>query len=164
MIHFLKKITPLTFRTGFELVDVSTSLPTLQRCPGMTAWVPTTDRNLMFHDTYEAYIASIPEAKRKEAKMGKSHWPPPAEEVKGLHLDRWYAVVCYSEIGAMLMETVPVACAYIRTCRIRAVFLSRCCSGRAPARLRLRLPAGAFGILDQKRAGVYVRGFFFCLW
>ncbi|TFY62786.1 hypothetical protein EVG20_g6571 [Dentipellis fragilis] len=73
---------------GFELVDVSTSLPTLQRCPGMTAWVPTTDRNLMFHDTYEAYIASIPEAKRKEAKMGKSHWPPPAEEVKGLHLDR----------------------------------------------------------------------------
>lgn len=71
----------------FELVDVSESLPTLIRRPGLQTWMPTTDRNLTFFDTYEEYIASLGGNKGVQ-RVGRSHWPP-AEGVAEMHLERW---------------------------------------------------------------------------
>ncbi|VDB92498.1 unnamed protein product [Peniophora sp. CBMAI 1063] len=73
---------------GFELLDVSSHLPTLHRASGLHTWVPATDKHLTFHETYASYIDSLPEDKRSTAKMMKSHWPPSSEEVESLHLER----------------------------------------------------------------------------
>jgi len=69
---------------GFELVEVSESLPSLIRRPGLTKWLPTIGRDLHFFETYEHYLASLPGGKGT-ARLARSHWPP-AEE---LELDRW---------------------------------------------------------------------------
>jgi multisite-specific tRNA:(cytosine-C5)-methyltransferase len=69
---------------GFELVDVSESLPSLIRRPGLTKWHPTTGRDLKFFDTYEEYVASLPGGKGT-ARLVRSHWPPTEE----LGLERW---------------------------------------------------------------------------
>jgi multisite-specific tRNA:(cytosine-C5)-methyltransferase len=69
---------------GFELVDVSESLPSLIRRPGLTKWLPTIGRDLQLFETYERYLASLPGGKGT-ARLARSHWPP-AEE---LSLDRW---------------------------------------------------------------------------
>lgn len=68
---------------GFELIDVSESLPTLIRRPGMTKWHPSVSRDLEFFDSYEAYVASLPGGKGT-ARLSQSHWPPTEE----LGLDR----------------------------------------------------------------------------
>jgi 16S rRNA methyltransferase RsmB/F len=70
---------------GFELAEVSESLPSLIRRPGLTQWLPTIGRDLQFFETYEHYLASLP-AGKGTARLARSHWPP-AEE---LGLDRWY--------------------------------------------------------------------------
>jgi len=71
-------------RSGFELVDVSESLPSLVRRPGLIKWLPTISRDLQFFETYEHYLNSLPGGKGT-ARLSRSHWPP-AEE---LGLDRW---------------------------------------------------------------------------
>ena len=65
-------------------MDVSESLPSLIRRPGLTHWHPAVSRDLQFVDSYEEYIASLPGGKGT-ARLMPSHWPP-AEE---LGLDRW---------------------------------------------------------------------------
>jgi multisite-specific tRNA:(cytosine-C5)-methyltransferase len=70
---------------GFELVDVSESLPSLIRRPGLKKWLPTVGRDLKYFDTYEHYVASLPGGKGA-ARLTRGHWPP-AEE---LGLERWY--------------------------------------------------------------------------
>ena len=71
-------------RSGFELVDVSESLPSLVRRPGLTKWLPTIGRDLQFFETHEHYVSSLAGGKGT-ARLSRSHWPP-AEE---LGLDRW---------------------------------------------------------------------------
>ncbi|KAF8271861.1 S-adenosyl-L-methionine-dependent methyltransferase [Lactarius quietus] len=68
---------------GFELVDVSESLPTLIRRPGLTHWHPAGSRDLHFFDSYEEYVASLPGGKGT-ARLMPSHWPPKED----LGLDR----------------------------------------------------------------------------
>ncbi|EIM87652.1 S-adenosyl-L-methionine-dependent methyltransferase [Stereum hirsutum FP-91666 SS1] len=70
----------------FELVDVSDSLPTLIRRPGLQTWTPTTDKNLKFFETYEAYVESL-DGNKSVQRVGRSHWPP-TEGVAELHLER----------------------------------------------------------------------------
>ena len=69
---------------GFELIDVSKSLPCLIRRPGLTRWLPTIGRDLQFFETYDDYLTSL--GGNASARLVRSHWPP-AEE---LGLDRWY--------------------------------------------------------------------------
>jgi multisite-specific tRNA:(cytosine-C5)-methyltransferase len=71
-------------RLGFELIDVSHSLPSLIRRPGLTKWLPTIGRDLQVFETYERYLASLPGGSAT-ARLTRSHWPP--EEV--LDLARW---------------------------------------------------------------------------
>ena len=70
---------------GFELVEVSESLPSLIRRPGLTKWLPSVDRDLKYFETHEHYLASLSGGKGT-ARLARSHWPP-AEE---LGLERWY--------------------------------------------------------------------------
>ncbi|KAH9000795.1 S-adenosyl-L-methionine-dependent methyltransferase [Lactarius hatsudake] len=68
---------------GFELVDVSDSLPALIRRPGLKHWFPSVNRDLEFFDSYEEYAASPPDG-RSAARLVQSHWPPKEE----FNLDR----------------------------------------------------------------------------
>jgi len=77
----------LTFTLGFTLIDVSSLYPQLIRKPGVGHWKPPVDKELNFFDSYEAYMESLPEERRRTTKMAKTHWPP--ENVDELHLDRW---------------------------------------------------------------------------
>ena len=70
---------------GFELVEVSQSLPSLIRRPGLTKWLPTVDRDMKYVETYDDYIASLPGGKGA-ARLARSHWPP----TEDLGLERWY--------------------------------------------------------------------------
>lgn len=63
---------------GFELVDVSESLPTLIRRPGLTHWLPSVSRDLQYFDSYEQYVAALPDG-RVTARVVQSHWPPTEE-------------------------------------------------------------------------------------
>ncbi|KAI9444273.1 cytosine-5--methyltransferase [Lactarius indigo] len=60
---------------GFELVDVSDSLPALIRRPGLKHWFPSVSRDLQFVDSYEQYAASLPDG-RATSRLAQSHWPP----------------------------------------------------------------------------------------
>jgi len=60
---------------GFELVDVSESLPSLIRRPGLTKWLPTVARDMKYFETYDDYIPSLPGGKGA-ARLTRSHWPP----------------------------------------------------------------------------------------
>ncbi|KAI0305143.1 S-adenosyl-L-methionine-dependent methyltransferase [Multifurca ochricompacta] len=60
---------------GFELLDVSESLPSLIRRPGLTKWLPTASRDLQSYETYEHYLTSLPGGKGT-ARLVQSHWPP----------------------------------------------------------------------------------------
>jgi len=53
----------------------------------MRHWKPPVDKELNFFDSYEAYMESLPEERRRTTKMAKTHWPP--DNVDELHLDRW---------------------------------------------------------------------------
>jgi multisite-specific tRNA:(cytosine-C5)-methyltransferase len=70
---------------GFELVDVSESLPSLIRRPGLTKWLPTVDRDMKYVETYDDYIASLAGGKGA-ARLARSHWPPTEDP----GLERWY--------------------------------------------------------------------------
>jgi hypothetical protein len=72
---------------GFELVEVSESLPSLIRRPGLTKWLPTVGRDVKYLETYDDYIASLPGGKGA-ARLARSHWPPTPTD--GLGLERWY--------------------------------------------------------------------------
>lgn len=54
----------------------------------MVCWKPPVDNVLSFFDSYENYLESLPEERKKTTKMVKTHWPP--DNVGGLHLDRWF--------------------------------------------------------------------------
>jgi multisite-specific tRNA:(cytosine-C5)-methyltransferase len=71
---------------GFELVEVSESLPSLIRRPGLTKWLPTVGRDMKYSKTFDDYIASLPGGKGT-ARLARSHWPP----TEDLGLERWYA-------------------------------------------------------------------------
>ena len=77
----------LTFILGFTLIDVSSLYPQLIRKPGMTHWKPPVDKEPNFFGSYEGYLGSLTEERRKETKMVETHWPP--DNVDELHLDRW---------------------------------------------------------------------------
>ncbi|KAH8998106.1 S-adenosyl-L-methionine-dependent methyltransferase, partial [Lactarius akahatsu] len=68
---------------GFELVDVSDSLPALIRRPGLKHWFPSVSRDLQFFDSYEEYVASPPGG-GGAVRLAQSHWPPTEE----FNLDR----------------------------------------------------------------------------
>lgn len=78
----------MIFISGFILIDVSSLYPQLIRNPGVTYWKPPVDKELNFFDSYEDYLESLTEERRKVTKMAKTHWPP--DNVDELHLDRWY--------------------------------------------------------------------------
>ncbi|KAF9788609.1 cytosine-5--methyltransferase [Thelephora terrestris] len=71
---------------GFTLIDVSSLYPQLSRKAGLTRWKPPVDKELTFFDSYESYLESLSEERRKMSKMVKTHWPP--DNVDGLCLDR----------------------------------------------------------------------------
>lgn len=71
---------------GFILIDVSSFYPQLIRRPGVAFWKPPVDKELNFFDSYESYLESLPEERKKTSKMARSHWPP--DNVDELHLDR----------------------------------------------------------------------------
>jgi multisite-specific tRNA:(cytosine-C5)-methyltransferase len=74
----------------YELVDVSSRLPALIRRPGLYTWKPTVDKVIdTSFVTYEAFMKSLPEEKRLETKMLKSHWPPTNDEAEKFLLERW---------------------------------------------------------------------------
>jgi len=54
----------------------------------MTNWKPPVDKELNLFDSYEGYLESLSEEKRKTTKMVESQWPP--DNVGELHLDRWW--------------------------------------------------------------------------
>jgi multisite-specific tRNA:(cytosine-C5)-methyltransferase len=84
--------------TDFELVDPSSLLPNLIRRQGRTSWTPAVDRAMHFFDSYDAYIDSLPGEKKASAKLSPGHWPPPADAVADLHLERWLDVIPYLSI------------------------------------------------------------------
>lgn len=74
----------------FELVDESTRLPELIRRPGVKSWTPPVGKNTdTSFETYDAFMDSLSEEKKVETKMVRSHWPPGADEVESLRLERW---------------------------------------------------------------------------
>lgn len=74
---------------GFELLDMSTHLPTLIHRPGLTTWTPSVDRATnTSYATYSDYIDSLPEDKRTESKMLETHWPPSSDRAQELNLSR----------------------------------------------------------------------------
>ncbi|KAI0280399.1 cytosine-5--methyltransferase [Russula aff. rugulosa BPL654] len=60
---------------GFELVEVSESLPSLIRRSGLTKWLPVGGRDMKYFETYDDYIASLSGGKGT-ARLVRSHWPP----------------------------------------------------------------------------------------
>lgn len=77
----------------FQLVDISSRLPGLDRRPGMTKWLVSTDKELSFFDTHEEYMASLETPKDKKEKGAKV--PPtlfPPENAADLHLDRRFVI------------------------------------------------------------------------
>ncbi|GJE86312.1 RsmB/NOP family class I SAM-dependent RNA methyltransferase [Phanerochaete sordida] len=73
---------------GFELVDMSNHLPGLIFRPGIKTWTPFVDRFVTTKfPTYQAYLESLPENKRADAKLVESHWPPTPAEADALHLE-----------------------------------------------------------------------------
>lgn len=70
---------------GFELVEVSESLPSLIRRSGLTKWLPSVGRDINYIETHDDYIASLPGGKGT-ARLTRSHWPP----TEDLGLERWY--------------------------------------------------------------------------
>jgi DNA-directed RNA polymerase subunit N (RpoN/RPB10) len=64
----------------------------------MTHWKPPVDKELNFFDSYEGYLESLSEERRKTNKMVKTHWPP--DNIDELHLDRWcvHRLLLYGKI------------------------------------------------------------------
>ncbi|KAL0577329.1 tRNA (cytosine-5-)-methyltransferase ncl1 [Marasmius crinis-equi] len=76
----------LNSNPDFQLVDVSSSLPTLKRRQGLHTWRPTADKAVKTtYETYAALIEANPQA-ATNTKLTEGHWPP--SNVGDLHLDR----------------------------------------------------------------------------
>ncbi|KDN48403.1 hypothetical protein RSAG8_02995, partial [Rhizoctonia solani AG-8 WAC10335] len=72
---------------NFDLVDVSGSLPELERRSGLSTWRPAVNREMdTSFSSYADFIGSLPENKRSETKMQATHWPP--ADVEQLNLER----------------------------------------------------------------------------
>ncbi|CAE6460989.1 unnamed protein product, partial [Rhizoctonia solani] len=72
---------------NFDLVDVSSSLPELERRSGLSTWRPAVNRKMdTSFSSYANFIESLPENKRSETKMQATHWPP--ADVEQLNLER----------------------------------------------------------------------------
>ena len=85
----------LTLDIAFELVDVSDKFSSLQRRPGLKAWIPSVDRTAStFFETWEDLMTSSLDDPTK-ARFLKSQWAP--ENIEDLHIDRWYVI--YDSLG-----------------------------------------------------------------
>ncbi|KAF9265863.1 S-adenosyl-L-methionine-dependent methyltransferase [Marasmius fiardii PR-910] len=76
----------LNTNTDFQLVDVSSVLPSLKRRPGLNSWRPTPEKTVkMTYETYSSFVEANPEAVAN-TKLTEGHWPP--SNVTDLHLER----------------------------------------------------------------------------
>ena len=124
----------------FELVDVSSQLPELNRRPGITHWSPTVGRLIdTSHPSCAAYMETIPENERAESKMLETHWPP--SNAGTLNLERWY-VRGNPLIASILTVTRSHDSAYASTriSKTRVDFSSQCWSARGVRRAGEALP------------------------
>ena len=88
------------------MVDVSESLPTLIRRPGLTHWVPTVSRDLQFFDSYEQYVASLPSGGKGTARLVRSHWPPTPTEK--LCLERWWVFLSAEHLCLTTRDSIRI--------------------------------------------------------
>lgn len=73
------------------MVDVSDSLETLIRRPGISHWKPAVNRDGdVSFGSYADYLASLKNGTGK-SKLTVTHWPP--DNVKELNLERWYVLL-----------------------------------------------------------------------
>lgn len=106
---------------GFELVDVSESLPSLIRRPGLTKWLPTVDRDMKYVETYDDYIASLAGG-MGAARLARSHWPPtedPGLERWYVHL-AWHRKILVPNISQYTHISAPAGYRGLFHCRIAA--------------------------------------------
>ena len=83
--------------SGFELLDVSSSLETLIRRPGLTCWRPAVNRDVdVGHENYSSYLSTLQNGAGK-SKLSATHWPP--DNAKELNLERWCAIGVYFPFG-----------------------------------------------------------------
>lgn len=72
--------------SDFELVDVSNTLPSLKRMPGLNKWIMSVDRTAtQFFETYEELMASSVDQNTKN-RFAKTQWAP--ENINDLHIER----------------------------------------------------------------------------
>lgn len=91
-------------------MDVSSRLPELIRRPGITHWLPTVDRSIdTSHPSWAEFIETIPEDKRAESKMLKTHWPP--SNVGALNLERWCV-----DVIPLIVRMLIVVCLHDPVC------------------------------------------------
>lgn len=75
-------------QSAFELVDVSSMLPGLERRPGLTTWRPSVDKQSMkTYGSYQEYQSSDLDANLK-MKLTPGHFPP--DDAESLNLPFWY--------------------------------------------------------------------------
>lgn len=66
----------------FAIVDSSDRLVGLQRHPGITSWKVATTvkesplKDNVYHESYEAYMSTVPEEDKSKDKMAATLWPP----------------------------------------------------------------------------------------
>ncbi|KDQ20325.1 hypothetical protein BOTBODRAFT_27748 [Botryobasidium botryosum FD-172 SS1] len=71
----------------FSLLDVSSSLPELQRRPGLSKWKVAADKQITMCDTYESFLSiPRPAGQKVSAKLTETHFPP--ANAATLNLDR----------------------------------------------------------------------------
>ncbi|KAK7037524.1 tRNA (cytosine-5-)-methyltransferase ncl1 [Paramarasmius palmivorus] len=76
----------LNANPDFHLVDVSASLPSLQRRPGLKTWRPTADKAVKTtYETYSAFVEADPQT-AANTKLTEGHWP--LQNVEELNLER----------------------------------------------------------------------------
>lgn len=125
--------------TGYEVVDVSSQFPELERRPGLTAWQPAVDREVdMTCRTYQDYVskleASIAEQSNdtsnadrpKRNKVAETLWPP--ANATELGLENWFGVFSSKEFERQPYAS-GIACAFIHIYRILEDFSLQFCRG-----------------------------------
>lgn len=89
---------------GFELVEISESLPSLIRRSGLTKWLPVGGRDMKYFETYDDYIASLSGGKGT-ARLVRSHWPP----TEDLGLERRYVhMVWHWKIWLLIQVSIRI--------------------------------------------------------
>lgn len=78
---------------ALEVVDMSDELPGLKRSPGITSWkvydLVHKDRDTKEKE-YKWYTAHSELPERRQGSIPATCFPPTADEVEALHLERWY--------------------------------------------------------------------------